>query len=117
MGSRDQRDPPPYAARHGRDSGVVAVTVGRDGEGLVVCVDDDGAGVAPGERERVFERFARGSEARTAGSGLGLALVRQQARLHGGEVTVSDGQLGGACFTVRLSAGGDGPPADDRTTG
>ena len=86
-------------------------------EVLQTLARGDAGAALPRERERVFERFARGSEARTAGSGLGLALVRQQARLHGGEVTVSDGQLGGACFTVRLSAGGDGPPAEDRTTG
>jgi signal transduction histidine kinase len=58
--------------------------------------------VEESEREHVFERFARGNGARGDGSGLGLALVRQQARLHGGEASVSAGPLGGARFQVRL---------------
>jgi two-component system, OmpR family, sensor histidine kinase PrrB len=67
-------------------------------------VDDDGPGVETAERERIFERFARGNGAGSAGYGLGLALVRQQARLHGGEASVSESPLGGARFEVRLGA-------------
>ena len=92
------------AARHGRPRGVVEATLARDDGAVVLTVDDDGNGVRPTDRERIFERFARGAGSRTDGSGLGLALVRQQARLHGGEVTVSDGPLGGARFEVRLDA-------------
>ena len=50
-------------------------------------VDDDGPGIPPRDRERVFERFARGAAAGAPGSGLGLAIVAQQAELHGGEAT------------------------------
>ena len=77
------------------------MAVERDGEAIVVTVDDDGPGVEVAERERIFERFARGEGADAPGSGLGLALVRQQARLHGGEATVSESPLGGARFRVR----------------
>jgi len=93
------------AARHGRPGGRVRLTVEREGDELIVTVDDDGPGVPEAERERIFERFARGGEAQAAGSGLGLALVRQQARLHGGDATVTSGPLGGARFRVRLHAG------------
>jgi two-component system sensor histidine kinase PrrB len=65
-------------------------------------VDDDGPGVPAADRERIFERFVRGSGVGAEGSGLGLALVRQQARLRGDDVTVSDSPLGGARFQVRL---------------
>ena len=100
------------AARHGRAGGLVKARLGRDDGCLLVTVEDDGPGVSPGERERVFERFTRGGEARTGGSGLGLALVRQQARLHGGEAAVGESPLGGARFEVRLggsSANGSRP--------
>jgi two-component system, OmpR family, sensor histidine kinase PrrB len=91
------------AARHGRPRGRVRLAVARDGDALAVTVDDDGPGIADADRERIFDRFARGGDARGAGSGLGLALVRQQARLHGGDVTVARSPLGGARFEVRLA--------------
>jgi signal transduction histidine kinase len=90
------------AAQHGRRDGVVEVTLEPDAGQLVLIVDDDGPGVPGGERDRIFDRFARGEGAGPAGSGLGLALVRQQARLHRGEVAVSDSPLGGARFQVGL---------------
>jgi two-component system, OmpR family, sensor histidine kinase PrrB len=92
------------AARHGRPGGEVRAKLGRDDSALVLTVDDDGPGVEASERERIFERFARGDEADSEGYGLGLALVRQQARLHGGKVSVSDSSLGGARFRVTLAA-------------
>jgi two-component system, OmpR family, sensor histidine kinase PrrB len=69
---------------------------------VALTVEDDGPGVPEGERERIFERFARGTTATAQGSGLGLALVRQQAALHGGTVEVGDSELGGARFEVAL---------------
>jgi two-component system sensor histidine kinase PrrB len=93
------------AARHGRPDGTVRIALrrGADGHGPAIDVDDDGPGIPPAERERVFEPFRRvnGATAR-AGSGLGLALVAQQARLHGATVTVDDSPLGGARLRVRF---------------
>lgn len=66
-----------------------------------LTVDDDGPGVPLAERNRIFERFTRGTSG-SSGSGLGLALVAQQAALHGGGARVGDGPLGGACFEVWL---------------
>ncbi|MCY4667668.1 MAG: two-component sensor histidine kinase, partial [Rhodococcus sp.] len=54
------------------------------------------------ERSSVFERFTRGSTAGKTGSGLGLALVAQQAALHGGRTTFHDSPLGGARLLVEL---------------
>ena len=93
------------AARHGRPGGRVLVALERSEERLLLTVDDDGPGVAPEGRERAFERFSRGEAALHSGSGLGLALVRQQARLHGGDATVEESPLGGARFRVDLVAG------------
>ena len=61
-------------------------------------------GVTEAEREVVFERFSRGSTASHSGSGLGLALVAQQAHLHGGTASLLDSPLGGARLLLRLPA-------------
>lgn len=92
------------AAAHG--DGASVVTVGCDGSVAIVAVEDNGPGVPVGERERVFEPFVRGRAAgrRGAGhgSGLGLALVREHVRRHGGEVHIEDGRNGGARFVITL---------------
>jgi two-component system sensor histidine kinase PrrB len=93
------------AIRHGGSR--VRVTLRRTGGGkMLLSVEDDGPGVPSVEREHIFERFQRGSRAVGAGSGLGLALVAQQASLHGGSVEVGDSPLGGALFEVRLPLAG-----------
>ncbi|KQS06523.1 histidine kinase [Curtobacterium sp. Leaf183] len=91
------------AVRHA--DGRVAVGVRTVGDTAEVVVDDDGSGIAPAERERVFDRFVRLDEARSrdeGGSGLGLAIVRDAVRAHGGSVRVEDAPGGGARFVVRL---------------
>ncbi len=88
------------AARHGRPGGTVAVTL--TAAPPTLTVDDDGPGVPPDQRERVFEPFVRVDGGGGPGSGLGLALVAQQARDHGATVEVGDAPLGGARFTVRF---------------
>jgi two-component system, OmpR family, sensor histidine kinase PrrB len=72
--------------------------------GVDIVVDDNGSGVPEGERHVVFERFSRGSTASHSGSGLGLALVAQQAQLHGGTASLQDSPLGGARLLLRLPA-------------
>ncbi|GBG39559.1 sensor histidine kinase [Mycobacterium montefiorense] len=72
--------------------------------GVDIAVDDNGIGVPEGERQVVFERFSRGSTASHSGSGLGLALVAQQAHLHGGTASLQDSPLGGARLLLRLPA-------------
>lgn len=89
--------------------GATCVAVLPHPEGLAVIVDDAGPGVPVEERDRIFDRFARGRNARRRGSaggtGLGLALVREHARSHGGDVTVSDRPGGGARFVLELPSG------------
>jgi signal transduction histidine kinase len=73
-----------------------------DGESRIV-VEDDGSGVPEQERQRIFEPFARLDSARdreSGGVGLGLAIVNQIARWHGGRVWVETSSLGGACFII-----------------
>ena len=70
--------------------------------GVEIAIDDDGVGIPEEERQVVFERFSRGSTASHSGSGLGLALVAQQAELHGGTALLQTSPLGGARLLLRL---------------
>ena len=91
------------ASRHSR--GRVAIGVEPSDGHVFVTVEDDGAGIAPAERERVFERFVRLDEARSrdaGGSGLGLAIVRGIAASAGGTVIVDESRWTGARFVVTL---------------
>jgi signal transduction histidine kinase len=70
---------------------------------LAITVDDNGRGLPAEEHQKVLGRFARGSTATAGGSGLGLALVAQQAALHGGNIELSDGPLGGLRAVLTVS--------------
>ncbi|HEU5084146.1 MAG TPA: HAMP domain-containing sensor histidine kinase [Acidimicrobiales bacterium] len=91
--------------------GACAIHVDADEASVLVHVDDEGPGVPVDERERIFERFARGvhGERRTTadGSGLGLSLASENMRALGGSVTVGDNPGGtGARFTLSLPRAG-----------
>ncbi|WP_328360719.1 HAMP domain-containing histidine kinase [Mycobacterium sp. NBC_00419] len=89
------------AVKHGGATRVqLSAVSSRDG--VEIAVDDDGSGVPEAERRAVFERFIRGSTASVSGSGLGLALVAQQAEIHGGTASLETSPLGGARLILRL---------------
>lgn len=94
------------AVKHGNATRVQLSAVSSRA-GVEIAIDDDGVGIPEEERERLFERFARGSTASHSGSGLGLALVAQQAQLHGGTATLESSPLGGTRLMLRLP--GPGP--------
>ena len=81
--------------------GQVMVGVIASPPSLRIC--DNGPGIKPSERKLIFERYARGARPRWEGTGLGLAIVHDVAVLHGAKVTVTDGELGGACFTLEFA--------------
>jgi signal transduction histidine kinase len=88
-----------------RDHGGGATEVSLDGQVdyFVLSVEDAGQGIAISERNRIFERFARGTAARlSTGSGLGLAIVQEHARALGGTAHVEDSPTGGAKFVVTI---------------
>lgn len=106
------------ARRHGTPP--IEVRVRRAGDAVEVRVCDHGPGVPEPERENVFRPFHRFPGAQeTAGAGLGLSLVRQIARRHGGEVRCVPGDRAGSCFVATLAVsarvaaagGGEGRPA------
>ncbi len=90
------------AVRHGGTS-VKIVLREKSGE-AVLRVCDDGPGIPTELHERVFERFARVDEARSAtrGSGLGLAIARDIVLAHGGTITIDSDHTPGTCFEVRV---------------
>ena len=93
------------ALKFAPEGGRVDVAVGTRDRTVELAVSDDGPGIPAGERERVFDRFWRGSAAAgVAGRGIGLAVVDEIVRAHGGSVTVGTGRQGGARFTVSLPA-------------
>jgi signal transduction histidine kinase len=90
------------ARRHGVPP--IEVRVRRAGDTAELRVCDQGPGIPEAEREAVFRpfhRFARGGDGR--GAGLGLALVRQIARRHGGDARYVAGEPTGGCFVVHLA--------------
>jgi two-component system sensor histidine kinase TctE len=89
------------AIAHSPPGAQVTVRCGVDAGVPFVEVVDSGIGIPPAERDRVLERFVRGSNARGAGSGLGLAIVREVAQLHGATIAIDAG-AGGRGTSVKL---------------
>ena len=89
------------ATRHARSR--VSVRLSVDGGWARLMVGDDGPGIAPEDRERVFERFYRADPARTGhGAGLGLTIARWITDQHGGRIVAAAGPDGGAGLHVDL---------------
>ncbi|WP_084495765.1 sensor histidine kinase [Nocardia shimofusensis] len=90
------------SVKHGGATEAAVHAHRTDNGTVVIAVDDNGTGLPVDERESVFERFRRGRHAGKGGSGLGLALVAQQAQLHGGRAYFTDSPLGGARLVLEL---------------
>jgi signal transduction histidine kinase len=90
------------AGRHSPAGTEVLLGARSDASGLTLEVRDFGAGIAPGDRDRVFERFTRGERATGGGTGLGLAIARWVVNLHGGAIAVVDDTRSGCLIRVVL---------------
>jgi len=105
MGDRDAlrtlvRNLVDNAVRYTPAGGRVQVRAAKTPQGAMLEVCDSGPGIAPADRERVFDRFYRRASAPQGGSGLGLAIVKAIADRHGARVTLADAPGGGLQVTV-----------------
>ena len=85
------------AAEASGSDGSVRIRVASSASGVEVAVSDSGPGVAPAARARMFEPFFT---TKPSGTGLGLAVSRAIARAHGGDITIGQGDVGGALFAL-----------------
>ncbi|MCB9947423.1 MAG: response regulator [Rhodospirillaceae bacterium] len=95
--------------------GEIAVAVRSGGGSAQLTVSDTGVGIPPTEQPHIFERFRRVEATRGRsheGTGIGLALVRELVKLHGGTVTVDSTVGGGTTFTVSIPLGREHLPAE-----
>lgn len=104
------------ATRHG--GGATRVEAWSDEAEVHVAVEDSGPGVPADERERIFERFARGAatagqRGRGSGSGLGLSLVAEHLKLLNGSIEVQEVPGGGARFVISVPVASENLFADD----
>lgn len=91
------------AIRYGRPGGQVKLTLRRQDGEAVGTVEDDGIGIAPGDLDKIWQRFWQADPARSGGgAGLGLSMVRWIAGAHGGRVTVQSEPGKGSIFTFFL---------------
>ena len=89
------------AYRYGKPGGPVWVALTRSDGGAVLEVADDGIGIPDGDKDKIFDRFYRGDAARTAGgTGLGLAMVKKIAELHGATVELESEVGKGSAFRI-----------------
>lgn len=86
------------AIEHGGNRGTITIRVASN---RVIEIADEGNGIPEAERELVFDAFHR-LRPKDRGTGLGLNLVQEIVRYHGGEITISDSSTGGACFRIAL---------------
>jgi NtrC-family two-component system sensor histidine kinase KinB len=102
------------AFKYSPDGGTVTVRARTNADWVEVEVADNGIGIAPADRERIFERFVQGETGdrrRFGGIGLGLYIVRQLARAQGAEVSARARPGGGTVMRLRLRAAPPGSQA------
>jgi signal transduction histidine kinase len=100
------------AALHGRPDGTVDVQLTQDNSTVRITVGDDGPGIPADQQQAMKARFTRGARTRSPGSGLGLALVDQQAHLHHGTLDLAPGPTGGLEATLSLPSAPEDEPGE-----
>ena len=94
--------------KYGKENGYVQLRLTREGGDAVISVKDNGIGIPEEDQSKIWQRFwqADSSRGNEGGSGLGLAMVKEIAELHGGSVSVESTLGKGSTFTFRIPCGG-----------
>ena len=93
------------AVRHGGDGGWVRVRAAHEDGHVAITVEDRGCGITARDARHLFEPFYRGRDSQNVrGTGLGLTIVQQIARAHGGTISIDHRRAKGAAFTLRIPA-------------
>ena len=87
--------------KHTAPEGIITVSVAKEGASALLCVKDNGEGIPTESLPYIFDRFYQAGE-HTSGTGIGLALVKGIAELHGGSVSVESAPGEGAAFFIRI---------------
>ena len=93
------------AIRYNHKEGLVNIALETEGQECLVTIADTGVGIAPEQRELVFEPFYRVNKSRSrefGGAGIGLSLVKTILKRHGASITVSENTPQGSVFTIRI---------------
>ena len=92
------------AYKYGREGGHIWLSLRKKGRGAVLTVRDDGIGIATADQSRIWQRFWQADAARSdeSGTGLGLSMVKEIAKFHGGSVSVQSELGKGSTFTVNI---------------
>lgn len=97
------------AVKFSEPGGAITIVTARAGRDVIMSVSDEGMGIAPEDLERIFHRFERvetGDAARTVGTGIGLAIVKEIANLHQGRAWVTSERGVGSTFSLALPGSG-----------
>jgi two-component system sensor histidine kinase KdpD len=93
------------AGKYSEPGTQIRVFARRHGDSVLLGVDDEGVGIPPGERDKIFQKFVRGSDAKregVRGVGIGLALVKRIVEAHGGSIRLESEPGRGSRFTLVL---------------
>ncbi|NLO08484.1 MAG: HAMP domain-containing histidine kinase [Clostridiales bacterium] len=91
------------AYRYGKENGHIVVSLQRNEASVIISVQDDGVGIAEDEQKKVFYRFYQGDNSRGGiGTGLGLSMVEEIVRFHGGRILLESKKDLGSTFTIIL---------------
>lgn len=88
------------ALKHTPPTSKITISAKCDSQEVFIVIQDDGPGISDFDKQRVFEKFQKGTTASTYGSGLGLAIVYAIIHAHGGQIWISDVAGGGAAFNI-----------------
>lgn len=98
------------ACRYSPSGKPITITAEQGDRAIAIHIEDEGAGIPPNQLDLIFDKFFRVPGTPTGGTGLGLSISRGLIEAHGGTLTASNREQGGARFTIRLPLKGSPPP-------